>query len=423
MQFNKTTLENGLRILTVPMPGALTTTVSVLVEAGSEYETKKINGLSHFLEHMCFKGTLKRPKAIDISRELDGIGAVYNAFTSTEVTGYYAKAEAGHLDKILDIVSDIYLNPVFDPAEIDKERGVIIEEINMYEDMPMDKVHSVFTKLVYGDQPAGWDIAGEKDVINRVKQEDFIKYRNSRYIASQTLVIVAGNFEETSVIEKVKTLFFGIKLGDKFPKLATIESQSLPAVLVNHKESDQTHIILGVRAFNIFDDRRFTLEVLSDILGGGMSSRLFVKVREELGAAYYVRSNSQLSLDHGYFSASAGVANDKLEIVLAAIISEFKNLRDNLVSETELEIAKNHLVGNMMVGLETSDDISRFYGGEEIITGHILSPQELERKLKAVTAEEIRNLAKDIFKTSGLNLAIIGPVKNEEPLRRLLTLD
>ncbi len=423
MQFNKTTLENGLRILTVPMPGALTTTVSVLVEAGSEYETKEINGLSHFLEHMCFKGTLKRPKAIDISRELDGIGAVYNAFTSTEVTGYYAKAEAGHLDKILDIVSDIYLNPVFDPAEIDKERGVIIEEINMYEDMPMDKVHSVFTKLVYGDQPAGWDIAGEKDVINRVKQEDFIKYRNSRYIASQTLVIVAGNFEEASVIEKVKTLFYGIKLGDKFPKLATIESQSLPAVLVNHKESDQTHIILGVRAFNIFDDRRFTLEVLSDILGGGMSSRLFMKVREELGAAYYVSSNSQLSLDHGFFFFFSGVANGKLEIVLAAIISEFKNLRDNLVSETELEIAKNHLVGNMMVGLETSDDISRFYGGEEIITGHILSPQELERKLKAVTAEEIRNLAKDIFKTSGLNLAIIGPVKNEEPLRRLLTLD
>ena len=423
MQFNKTTLENGLRILTVPMPGTLTTTVSVLVEAGSEYETKEINGLSHFLEHMCFKGTLKRPKAIDISRELDGIGAVYNAFTSTEVTGYYAKAEAGHLDKILDIVSDLYLNPVFDPAEIDKERGVIIEEINMYEDMPMNKVHSVFTKLVYGDQPAGWDVAGEKNVINRVKQEDFIKYRDSRYIASQTLVIVAGNFEEASVIEKVKTLFSGVKIGNKFPKLATTESQSLPAVLINHKESDQTHIILGVRAFNIFDNRRFALEVLSDILGGGMSSRLFVKVREELGAAYYVRSESQLSIDHGYFSASAGVANDKLEIVLLSIISEFKNLRDNLVSEAELEIAKNHLVGNMVIGLETSDDISRFYGGEEIITGQILSPKELELKLRAVTAEEIRNLTRDIFKTSSLNLALIGPVKDEEPLRRLLTLD
>jgi len=405
------------------MPGTLTTTVSVLVEAGSEYETKEINGLSHFLEHMCFKGTLKRPKAIDISRELDGIGAVYNAFTSTEVTGYYAKAEAGHLDKILDIVSDLYLNPVFDPAEIDKERGVIIEEINMYEDMPMNKVHSVFTKLVYGDQPAGWDVAGEKNVINRVKQEDFIKYRDSRYIASQTLVIVAGNFEEASVIEKVKTLFSGVKIGNKFPKLATTESQSLPAVLINHKESDQTHIILGVRAFNIFDNRRFALEVLSDILGGGMSSRLFVKVREELGAAYYVRSESQLSIDHGYFSASAGVANDKLEIVLLSIISEFKNLRDNLVSEAELEIAKNHLVGNMVIGLETSDDISRFYGGEEIITGQILSPKELELKLRAVTAEEIRNLTRDIFKTSSLNLALIGPVKDEEPLRRLLTLD
>lgn len=423
MQFNKTTLENGLRILTVPMPGSLTATVYVLVEAGSEYETKDINGLSHFLEHMCFKGTLKRPKAIDISRELDGIGAAYNAFTSTEVTGYHAKAEVGHLDKILDIVSDLYLNPVFDPKEIDKERGVIIEEINMYEDMPSRRVGDLFGRLLYGDQPAGWDIAGEKDVINSVKQEAFIKYRDSRYIASNTLVIVAGNFEETSMIEKIKTLFSGVKLGEKVPKSTTIEFQSSPALLLHPKESDQTHLILGVRAFNIFDDRRFTLEVLSDILGGGMSSRLFMKVREELGAAYYIHSDSQLSLDHGYFSASAGVANDKLEIVLTTIIKEFKNIRDNLVSETELEIAKNHLVGNMMIGLETSDDISRFYGGEEIITGQILSPQELEQKLRAVTAEEIRSLAKDIFKTSSLNLALIGPVKDEEPLRRLLTLD
>lgn len=405
------------------MPGSLTITVYVLIEAGSEYETKDINGLSHFLEHMCFKGTLKRPKTIDITKELDSIGADYNAFTNTEITGYHAKAEAVHLDKILDIVSDIYLNPVFDPKEIDKERGVIIEEINMYEDIPMDKVHLIFTKLIYGDQPAGWDVAGEKDVINSVKQEDFIKYRDSRYIASNTLVVVAGNFEEASTIQKVKTLFSGVRLGEKVPKSITTESQFSPAVSIKTKESDQTHLILGVRAFNVFDNRRFALEVLSDILGGGMSSRLFMKVREELGAAYYVYSGSRLSLDHGHFSASAGVANDKLEIVLTTIIKELKDLRDNLVSETELEIAKNHLVGNMMIGLETSDDISRFYGGEEMMTGQILSPQELEQKLRAVTAEEIRSLARDIFKTSSLNLALIGPVKDEEPLRRLLTLD
>lgn len=423
MQFNKTTLENGLRILTVPMPGTLTTTVTVLVEAGSEYENKEINGLSHFLEHMCFKGTLKRPKAIDITRELDGIGAAYNAFTSNEVTGYYAKSEAGHLDKILDIVSDLYLNPVFDPNEIAKEKGVIIEEINMYEDMPMNKAHAVFTKLVYGDQPAGWDILGEKDVVTGLKQEDFIKYRNARYVASNTLVIVAGNFEETETIEKIKTLFSGVKLGEKVTKPVTVESQSSPAVFIHPKNSDQTHLVLGARAFNVFDDRRFTLEVLSDLLGGGMSSRLFVKVREELGAAYYVHAEDQLFLDHGYFSVSAGVANDKLEVVLAVILGELKDLRDNLVSDRELAIAKNHLVGNIVIGLETSDDISRFYGSEEIMTGNILSPKELEEKVRAVTAEEIRSLAKDIFRNSSLNLALVGPVKEEEPLRRLLTLD
>ena len=209
MKFNKTILKNGLRVITVPMKDNPTVTVLMMVEAGSKYETKEINGLSHFLEHMCFKGTTKRPKAIDISQELDTVGAQYNAFTSQEYTGYYAKADFKHLDLLLDVVSDMYLNPIFEDKEIEKEKGVIIEEINMYEDLPHRKVQEIFMKLLYGDQPAGWDIAGTKDNIKNIKRSDFLDYRRKHYVPSATTLVVAGRFDE----KKVSPIFkkYGIK--------------------------------------------------------------------------------------------------------------------------------------------------------------------------------------------------------------------
>lgn len=421
--FNKLVTDNGLRILIVPMPGSLTAAVLVLVEAGSEYETKNLNGISHFLEHMCFKGTKIRPKTIDITGELDSIGANYNAFTSGEVTGYYAKGEAKHLDKILDVVSDIYLNPVFDESEIDKERGVIIEEINLYKDMPTHRVQDLFTELLYGDQPAGWNVSGSVEIIKKLRRADFLKYRGERYIAPCTLVVVAGKFNEIEVMSKVKYLFGGINSGEKLPKPKIVENQLAPRIKIKHKESDQAHLILGVRAFSVFDERRYALDVLSDILGGGMSSRLFQKVREELGAAYYVNAEADLSSDHGYLAASAGVANDKLEQVLVAILEEFKKLKNETVGEKELQRAKDHLIGSLMVGLETSDDLSRYYGTQEIITGAILSPKELEKKIRSVKSSEIQSLAKEVFQTERLNLAVIGLVKDREALRKTLDLD
>ncbi len=423
MHSNKIVLENGLRILTVPMAGSLTAAVLVLVEAGSEYETKEVNGVSHFLEHMCFKGTNMRPRTIDITAELDSIGAVYNAFTGGETTGYYAKAEARHLDKILDVISDLYLDPILDSKEIDKERGVVIEEINSYEDMPMRRVHELFVDLLYGDQPAGWDIGGRKEIIKKLKRDDLVKYRKARYIASHTVVVIAGKFNEAEVIEKVKNIFSTVEIGSKLPKPKTIEEQSSPKIKIKYKESDQTHLVLGVRAFNIFDARRYALEILSDVLGGGMSSRLWQKVREEMGAVYHISTEADLSLDHGYLSASLGVAHERLIEVLGAVLAEFKVLSKESISTEELQRAKDHLIGNLMVGLETSDDLSRFYGAQEILTGNILTPKELEKEIRAVKASEVRMLAEEIFKTSKLNLAVIGPVKDREALQKVLKLD
>lgn len=416
--YHKKVLENGLRIITIPRKDSLAVTLLVLVEAGSKYETKEINGLSHFLEHMCFKGTKNRPTALDISGELDGIGAAYNAFTSQEYTGYYAKAEHHHLDKVISIVSDLYLNPVFNSEEIEKEKGVIIEELNMYEDLPPNKVAELLDELMYGDQPAGWPVGGKKEVIRKLKKEDFLNYRGAHYVAQATTVVLAGNFNEEDAIKKLETVFSSIPVSKKFGKEKTIEKQDKSAVLLQHKALDQTHIVVGCRAFDTFDKRRFALDVLADALGGGMSSRLFQRVREKLGAAYYVGASTDYHTDCGQLTVRAGLDNTKVKIVLKAILDEMSRFVNEKLTDEELQRAKDHLSGNLILGLETSDAQAVFYGGQEILTKSVLSPQEVLQNIKSVTADDILSVAKHVIKDDRLSLAIIGPFKDSKEFER-----
>jgi len=422
MDFKKIGFRNGLRLILVPRSQSLATSVLILVEAGSEYEKKNINGLSHFLEHLTFKGTAKRPKPGMIAEELAGLGAQSNAFTAQEFTGYWAKAESQKLPRILDIISDLYLNPIFNPEEIEKERGVIIEEINMNEDTPMRRVQELFTSLLYGDQPAGWDVAGRKEVIRKLKREDFLKYRDNHYIAPATVVVVAGKFNAKEVIRQVKNFFSALERRRKVKKLKTTERQKKPKILVKFKESDQSHLVLGVRAFDIFDRRRYALQALSDILGGGMSSRLFKRVRGEMGAAYYVQAAPELLLDHGFLAVSAGVDHQKIGKVVGATLKELWRLKDEFVPEKELQKSKEHLIGGLTLNLETSDELGAFYGEQEILKTPILTPSQLIAKIKAVRAEEIRSVSREIFKDEKLNLAIIGPYRKEEIFKKILRL-
>ena len=418
-KFKKITLLNGLRVLMVPQEG-MATTALVLVEAGSKYETKDINGLSHFLEHLCFKGTIRRPNAIDISAELDGLGAEYNAFTSQEWTGYFAKARNADWQKTLDLVSDLYLNPIFNPNELEKEKGVVIEELHMYEDTPQRKVHDIFQRLLYGDQPAGWDVGGEPEIIRKITREDVISYRKKHYVASATLVVVAGSFKEAAVLKEIKKHFKDIPNEKKHGKTATKEHQNKPALVIKHKASDQTHMVLGVRTFSLFDKRRFALEVLADILGGGMSSKLFQKVRDELGAAYYVNAGADLATDHGFLAISAGIEHSKLETVLKAIIGECNKLKEGNFTDEEVKRAKNHLSGRLMLALESSDELAMYYGGQEILKKEMMKPEELVKKIEAVGKKEITALAKEIFQDAKLNLAMIGPYKDTKPFEKIL---
>lgn len=420
MPFQKTILPNGMRVILVPEPEHLATTILVLVEAGSKYETKEINGLSHFLEHMCFKGTTKRPSALHIAGELDGIGAEYNAFTSHEWTGYFVKVQAHKSDQALDVIADLYLNPVFDEKEIEKEKGVIIEEINMYEDMPQRKIGDIFMSLLYGDQPAGWDIAGTKDVIRKLNRDDFLKYRGAHYVAKASVIVVAGAFDPEKVLKQIKDKFSVLVDGTKGSKPAVIEKQDKPAIKTQFKESDQTHLILGCRAFPTFDERRYALEVLGDVLGGGMSSRLFQRVREHMGAAYYVRADANLFTDHGFFEVAAGVDHAKLPAVVKAIVEELEETSKEPITKEEIQRAKDHLIGRLLLGLETSDALANYYGGQEIIREKITTPEELIQKLSAVTAEEILETAKSIFRNERLNLAMIGPHKDGSAFTNIL---
>ena len=413
MKFSKKVLKNGLRVVTIPMKDNPTVTVLVLVEAGSKYETKRVNGISHFLEHMCFKGTVKRPKAIDISKELDALGSQYNAFTAQEYTGYYAKSDAKHFRQILDIVSDIYLNSTFPKAEIQKEKGVIIEEINMYEDMPQRHVQDLIMRLLYGNQPAGWNVTGEKKNILNMRRDDFVRYKANHYLPEATVIIITGQITPKAALQGVSKIFKSVKRGRKIKKVKTKNIQMKPRALIKFKQTDQTHFILGVRTYDLFNKRNPTLSVLGGILGGGMSSRLFQKLREEMGVGYYVRAYEDAYTDHGFFQISAGVDNGRIEEVIVAILEECQKLKNYEVAEEELNKVKECLIGNMKLSLESTDDIANFYGGQELLKGEIKSAEEKAKEIRAVTARGIKALANNIFKNNKLNLALIGPFKEK----------
>lgn len=420
MKFKKKILGNGLRVVMIPMKDNPTVTVLVLVEAGSKYEEKKVNGISHFLEHMCFKGTIKRPKAIDISRELDALGSQYNAFTAQEYTGYYAKSDAKHFAKIFDVISDIYLNSTFPEIEMEKEKGVIIEEINMYEDMPARHVQDLIMKLLYKDQPAGWNIAGEKKNILKMKREDFVKYKKEHYLPESTVIVVAGQITETRAMKEVKKIFGNILNDKKASKSKTHDIQKKPEVLINFKKTDQSHFVLAFRSYDLFSKKNATLAVLGGILGGGMSSRLFQKLREEMGVGYYVRAYNDAFTDHGFFQISAGVDNKRIDEVLKAVLEESRKLKIGNVSEEELSKVKEYLIGNMKLSLESSDDIANFYGGQELLKKKIFNAEEKAKDIRKVSSQDIRNLANEIFQNDKLNLALIGPFKEKNKFLKIL---
>jgi len=415
------TLPNGLRFLAIPMKDQRTVTVLVLVETGSKYETKEKNGISHFLEHMCFKGTTKRPSAMHITRELDGLGAEYNAFTGQEYTGYYAKVAAKHLPHALDVVADLYVDPLLNIEDIEREKGVIADEINMRLDRLPVRASELFMETLYGDQPAGWSIAGPKETIHTFTREDFVLYRNAHYVASATTVVVAGDFDVARAEKLVREKFGTISKSKKGTKKKTIDKQVSPKTTVSFKESDQTHLVVGVRTFDLFHKSRSTLNVLASVLGGGMSSRLFHRLRDEMGVGYYVQAGNDAFTDHGFLAASTGVDNSRVSEVIRAILEEFARMKTELVSEEELNRVKEYIAGRMVLGLESSDELAEYYGFQEILRRENKTPEEVLKEIRAVTPADLRALARKIFVPAHLNLALVGPYKESTEFEKILS--
>lgn len=419
--FKKITLENGLRILTAPMIGTNTVTVLVLCGTGSDYEAREIGGISHFLEHMFFKGTKNRPTPDHIKHELDGMGSISNAFTSHEITGYHVKAAKTYLDQSLDLLADIYKNSLLTDEEINRERQVIIEEMHKDRDTPTLFVWWVWERLLYGDQPAGWDVIGEEKTIRALPREEFTNYFTHQYVASNTAVVVAGNCDEVAVIARVKELFGDIRSAPPTRiKPAVRDAQNGIGLDLEYKETDQTHITLGFRGYDANHPKRYIAEVLAAILGGSWSARMWDRIRDKLGLAYTVMTAHESYSNRGYLVTYAGVDHANVEKAIRAALEEYKKITLESVPAVELKRVKDHIRGTTLIGLERSDAVANFVGGEEMLTGHPQTIDEIFAKIDAITAEDIAASAREIIRPERLNLAMIGPFRDRAPFEKLL---
>ncbi len=412
----KVILSNKIPLIIAPMPGVKTTTALVMVKTGSKYETRAESGLSHFLEHMFFKGTKLRPNTLALSAELDALGGEYNAFTSKEYTGYYVKVAAGKLGVALEIMGDMLGASTFAAEEIEREKGVIIEELNMYEDNPLMHVEDVLESCLYGDTPAGWDTIGTKQNIRAFKRADFIRYFKRQYGAKSISIIISGAIKSTDRAAVVK-IFGRWPVNAWRNKIKVQEQQLKPAIKTVVKTTDQVNLALAVRTFPVGHPQELAIKLLSVILGGSMSSRLFISLRERSGLAYYVKTGAEFYSDSGYLSTQAGVPKGKAEAAVKIILDEYRRIAVEDISAEELARAKDLVSGRLLMQLEASDEVANWYGRQSILRNKFIDPSELEKNLRKLTAKDIRQAAQQIMKENGLNLAVIGPVKTAEKMR------
>jgi len=433
-------LPNGIKVITSNIRGTRTATVLIIVATGSKYENQKNSGISHFLEHMFFKGTKNRTTALAISSELDSIGAEFNAFTGKEYTGYWVKVDVEKIEKAVSILSDMLLNSLFSIEEIERERGVIIEEYNMYADNPMMHIEDVFENCLYGNTPAGWDTIGTKEVIKKVKRSDFVSYFESQYGPKNINICVAGNIKnEEKIIPLLKKYFQSTdfnKRGSGFKeKIKVIETQKKPQILVESKKTDQAHFSMGVRSFGYLSSEKIILKIISIILGGSMSSRLFVNLRERNGLAYYVRTDSEIYTDSGYLTTRAGVPVEKLDQAIEIVLQEYRKLKKEKINHEELQRAKDMIAGRMAIQMESSDNVANWLGRQaaltmtikrkdkKIIDNHdIKTTDDYLHEIKSIKSEDIQRVAQQIFIDQNLNLAVIGPYKNKNKFIKILKL-
>jgi predicted Zn-dependent peptidase len=422
--YDRAILDNGLRVITSTMPHSHSVCLAIFVGAGSCYESKEEAGISHFAEHLFFKGTERRPTSKEITQDIEGVGGIINGGTDKEVTVFWCKVASSHFPIALDVLSDLLLNSRFDNKEIEREREVINEEINMNLDLPQQRVNMLIDELLWPEQPLGREVTGYKETVSSITREQLLNYVARRYMPNNTVLSIAGNIQHEEAMSQIKHMFDKWAAGELMTGYITNDKQTEARLRIEPKDIEQAHLCLAVHGFSHSHPQRFTLDLLNTVLGGGMSSRLFIEIREHKGLAYDIHSYTEHFLNSGSFGIYAGVDPEKIEIAVAAILEEVSKIKQGITA-SELTRAKELSKGRLYLRFEDSQNVALWYGGQEILTQQILDIDDVISIVDAITIDELKEVAEEILTDSGLNLAVTGPAKEdslikEKPLRQLL---
>jgi len=421
--YNKAVLDNGLRVITSTMPHSRSVCLAILVGAGSCYESKEEAGISHFAEHLFFKGTQRRPTSKEITQDIEGVGGIINGGTDKEVTIFWCKVVSSHFPIALDVLSDLLLNSRFDNKEIEQERRIISEEINMNLDLPQQRVNMLIDELLWPEQPLGREVIGYKETVSSITREQLLNHVARRYMPNNTVLSIAGNIQHEEALAQIEPLFNKWAAGELLTGYITNDNQTEARLRIEPKDIEQAHLCLAVHGFSHSHPQRFTLDLLNTVLGGGMSSRLFTEIREHRGLAYDINSYTEHFLNSGSFTIYAGVDPKKVEIAVAAILEEVSKIKQEITA-SELTRAKELSKGRLYLRLEDSRNVAFWYGSQEILMQKILDIDDVISIVDAITIDELEGVAEEIITDSGLNLAVTGPIKKgnlikEKPLRQL----
>jgi len=417
--YNKAVLGNGLRVITSAMPHSHSICLVILVGAGSCYESKEEAGISHFAEHLFFKGTQRRPSFKEITEAIEGVGGIINAGTDKEVTIFWCKVASPHFPVALDVLSDLLLNSRLDQKEMERERRIIIEEMNMNLDIPQQRVNALIDELLWPEQPLGREVIGYKQTVSSITREQLKNHIAHRYMPNNTVVSVAGNIQHEEALAQIDSVFHEWTAGQLTTGYTASDSQTEPRLRIEPKDIEQAHLCLAVHGVSHFHPRRFVLDLLNTVLGGGMSSRLFTEIRERRGLAYDIHSYTEHFLNSGSFAVYAGVDPQKVETTVSAVLEEIAQIKQGVTAD-ELTRAKELSKGRLYLRLEDSRNVALWCGSQELLLQQILSIEDVIAIVDAITIGELKDVAGEILTDSGLNLAVTGPIKQEKPLRRLL---
>jgi predicted Zn-dependent peptidase len=419
--YQKTTIDNGLRIITATMPHTRSVSVCIFIGVGSRYETEAQAGVSHFIEHLCFKGTPKRPTSREISETIEGVGGILNGGTDKELTVYWCKAAQPHFPLALDVLADILLHSNFDPEDIERERQVIVEEIHMSNDFPTQRVNILIDELLWTNHPLGRDIAGSKESVTAITRDIMLDYRANHYAPENTVITIAGDIKHQETVTAVSQALGNWANRQPHSAYLAYQEQQARRLLIEARDTEQAHLCLALPGLSLFDPRRFTLGLLNVILGEGMSSRLFTEIRDKLGLAYNIHSYVEHFLDSGSITVYAGVEPKNLLVAIKAILEQLSHLKE-VIPQSELSKAKEFAKGRLLLRMEDSRSVASWIGGQEILTGRILSVDQVISTIDAITADELKQLAQELLVGSRLRLAVVGPTADNEPQEELLQL-